>query len=136
MDQNSIEQQLADIRSQYNRATRLLRNVEVFGIEEFAKQFKEWKEKLLDDEEGVEAIWWKINDLVTEVENNKDHSEQVIDKIKTHLQEVDTYVNEMQEDYENFMKIKDNIEQTNTKIEDIDNEIWKKSKMQKTNYKK
>lgn len=122
MSKNEHEQlknQLEKIRSDYNRATRVLRNIEVFGIEDFAIQFKEWKINLLNETNGVDAVWSWINNYEKKIKDSKDISNKSVEEIKNNLEEVNSNIEEMQISYEKFLEIKGKIENSETNIQNL-----------------
>jgi hypothetical protein len=59
-DDLKLRKDLEEIRTSYNRAKRLLKNIEVFSVDDFTTQFIEWRETLEDADTGLDATINKI----------------------------------------------------------------------------
>ena len=126
-----LKQELEQIRADYNKAKKLLTNVQ-----SFSEKFDELKQSLEDEEDGVEAnVQWtvdnknKVEKFKEEVENLKTQSQNALDELNNNLAKVKGNIESMQNAYSEFTEIKGKI----TGVDGEINELLSNSRNLKTN---
>lgn len=114
-----LKQDLEDIRYAYKRAKRLLKNIEVFSIEEFTKKFIEWKEQLNNPQSWVDAFFSGLDVSKEKILSIQNNSEQIINKIRENLDSVNKNLLEMNDSYASFRELKWKIEQVSWNINNL-----------------
>lgn len=116
-----LKVELDKIRADYNRATTTLRNVKVFGVQDFAIKFEKWKQELLNEENGVDAIWGWIKNNEELSKNSSNISKELVEKIRENLLTVKENIKSMQTAYENFLIIQGKITESEKNIDNLSN---------------
>jgi len=114
-----LKKDLEEIRSSYTRAKRLLKNLEVFSVDEFTTQFNEWRETLEDWETWVEATIEKLVESKERITGFSNEASGLVEKLKQNLNSVNSDINEMQASYENFLWVKWRLEEVNGNISNL-----------------
>lgn len=114
-----LKKDLEEIRSSYNRAKRLLKNIEVFSVDEFTSQFNNWRESLEDWETWVEATIEKLVEANERINEFSNEASWLIGKLKLNLSSVNSDINQMQESYEKFLWIQWRLEEVNGNISNL-----------------
>ncbi len=111
---DALKAELDLIREDYNRASRLLKN-----INEFAEQFTELKNKLNDSEDGVATNYDWIKSKKSEIEDTANKANVFLAKIESNLSKVKENIETMQKSYEEFAELKGKVSGRGQEIETL-----------------
>lgn len=114
-----LKKELDKIRLDYNRAKRLLWNVEIFWIWEFANKYKDWQNILEDEESWVDAVLNQMTESKDEIIRQEWISKKLVDEIKDNLISVKENISDMQTSYEKFLQIQWKIEWADSNISNL-----------------
>lgn len=112
----SFKEELDKIRADYNRAKRLLENIQAYN-----NTFVALKSRLEDEENGIDANVERVNILAKRTEGYEKQSKSLLEEISTDLQKVKERIVSMQEAYTQFSEIKGKITSVNGEIDSLVN---------------
>lgn len=102
--QDQFQEELKQIREDYNRAKRLLKNIEDYGA-----RFEKVRDLLDDEDDGLEKNLRWSKEKSAEITNIKGDADQFLTEIKDRLEKTKSQISNMQTAYEAFSEIKGRI---------------------------
>lgn len=112
--QEEFKQELEKIRKDYNRAKKLLWNVE-----EFHNKFDGLKNILDDESNWLEAKFRWAKKYKNDIKVHSEESLWLLEEVRVSLEKVKTRIAEMDVSYSNFREIKGNISSINSEIQNL-----------------
>lgn len=109
-----FQEELKKIRSDYNRAKRLLQN-----IEEYGERFEKIRTLLDDENDGLDANLEWAKGKSAEMTDLKESADQYLTEIKDRLEKVKGQINSMQTAYEEFSEVKGRIDGKSGEIQTL-----------------
>lgn len=106
-----LKEELKKIRNDYNRAKKLLED-----IEEFGSNFEKLRNLLDNKDDGVKKNFELIKEKKTEIDLLKEQSQNFLNEISTNLEKVKENIESMNNAYNEFSEIKGKIEGSSGEI--------------------
>ena len=122
---NALKQQTEEIKNNSQQKLEEINNnleavsLKVTEIEEFYTKFEDLRDKVEDEESGLQAILNKANALKQQTEEIKNNSQQKLEEINNNLEAVSLKVTEIEEFYTKFEDLRDKVEDEESGLQAI-----------------